>query len=92
MIQAARTALTRLTDLKHATHYEKAGRFIFFAMTHGIVAYITRSCPFQNVAEAEQYLFNYIEIYYNRQRKHSTNGYKSPAQYELEWWNNRKAA
>lgn len=49
-------------------------------------------CKFQNVAEAEQALFNYIEIYYNRQRKHSTNGYKSPAQYEGEWWKNRKAA
>jgi putative transposase len=49
-------------------------------------------CSFQNVTEAEQVLFHYIEIYYNRQRKHSTNGYKSPAQYELEWWNSRKAA
>lgn len=47
---------------------------------------------FQNAAEAEQALFHYIEIYYNRQRKHSTNGYKSPAQYEMEWWNERKAA
>ncbi len=47
---------------------------------------------FQNVMEAEQALFNYIEVYYNRRRKHSTNGYKSPAQYEMDWWNNRKAA
>ena len=47
-------------------------------------------CKFQNVAEAEQALFNYIEVYYNRQRKHSTNGYKSPAHFELEWWNNKK--
>ena len=49
-------------------------------------------CKFQNVAEAERTLFHYIEIYYNRQRKHSTNGYKSPAQYEVEWWNERMAA
>jgi len=47
---------------------------------------------FQNVAEAKQALFNYIGIYYNRQRKHSTNGYKSQAKYEMEWWNNRRAA
>ena len=47
---------------------------------------------FQNVNEAEQALFQYIEIYYNRWRKHSTNGYKSPAQYEREWWQSRKAA
>jgi len=47
---------------------------------------------FQSVSEAEQALFEYIEVYYNRWRKHSTNGYRSPAQYEWEWWNNRKAA
>jgi len=33
---------------------------------------------FQYVAEAELALFNYIEAYYNRQRKHSTNGYTPP--------------
>jgi len=49
-------------------------------------------CAFQGVTEAEQALFHSIEVYYNRQRKHSTNGYKSPAQYELEWWNSREAA
>jgi transposase InsO family protein len=27
-------------------------------------------------------LFEYIEVYYNRKRKHSTLGYKTPAQYE----------
>jgi len=30
-------------------------------------------CTFQSVTEAEQALFHYIEIYYNPQRKHSTN-------------------
>ena len=59
---------------------------------HTIKTQMIHHCTFQNVAEAEQALFNYIEVYYNRQRKHSTNGYKSPAHYELEWWNNRKAA
>jgi putative transposase len=49
-------------------------------------------CTFQNVTEAEQALFHYIEVYYNRQRKHSTNGYKTPAQFELEWWMSKKAA
>ena len=59
---------------------------------HTIKTQMIHHCTFQNVAEAEQALFNYIEVYYNRRRKHSTNGYKSPAHYELEWWNNRKAA
>jgi putative transposase len=59
---------------------------------HSIKTQMIHHCKFQNVAEAEQALFNYIEVYYNRQRKHSTNGYKSPAHFELEWWNNKKAA
>lgn len=59
---------------------------------HSIKTQMIHHRKFQNVAEAEQALFNYIEIYYNRRRKHSTNGYKAPAQYEMEWWNNKKAA
>jgi len=59
---------------------------------HSIKTQLIHHCKFQNVADAERALFNYIEVYYNRQRKHSTNGYMAPALYELEWWNNRKAA
>ena len=59
---------------------------------HSIKTQMIRHCKFKNVIEAEQALFHYIEVYYNRRRKHSTNGYKSPAQYEMEWWNERKAA
>jgi len=59
---------------------------------HSIKTQMIHHCRFQNVAETEQALFNYIEVYYNRRRKHSTNGYKSPANYEAEWWNNKKAA
>lgn len=33
--------------------------------------------------DAKQTIFEYIEVYYNRKRKHSTIGYKTPAQYEL---------
>lgn len=59
---------------------------------HSIKTQMIHHRKFQNVVEVEQALFNYIEIYYNRRRKHSTNGYKAPAQYEMEWWNNKKAA
>ena len=38
-------------------------------------AYATRE-------EARASLFEYIEVFYNRQRLHSTLGYLSPAQYE----------
>jgi putative transposase len=40
---------------------------------------------FFTVKQAEQTLFNYIEIYYNRRRRHSTNNYKSPATFEEHW-------
>ncbi len=33
--------------------------------------------------EAKAALFGYIELFYNRQRKHSSIGYKSPAEFEL---------
>ena len=40
---------------------------------------------FQDQGEAEQALFNYIEIYYNRRRRHSTIGYQSPSIFESKW-------
>ncbi len=43
---------------------------------------------FSDFEETERILFKYIEVYYNNQRrKHSTNGWKSPARYEQEWYN-----
>lgn len=36
--------------------------------------YMTRS-------EATQDIFEYIEVFYNQQRRHSTLGYHSPAEY-----------
>ncbi|MBK7486382.1 MAG: IS3 family transposase [Nitrospira sp.] len=33
-------------------------------------------------AEAKQDIFEYIEVFYNRTRRHSTLGYDSPAEYE----------
>ena len=33
--------------------------------------------------EMKQAIFEYIEVFYNRQRLHSTNGYLSPVDYEL---------
>lgn len=59
---------------------------------HTIKSQMIHHYKFQSVAEAERAIFHYIEVYYNRRRKHSTNGYKSPSQYEVEWWEKRKAA
>lgn len=37
---------------------------------------------FKTRAEARARLFEYIEVFYNRQRLHSSNGYESPIEYE----------
>ncbi len=37
---------------------------------------------FKTRAEANQAIFEYIEVFYNRQRLHSTNDYMSPVNYE----------
>lgn len=34
--------------------------------------------------EAKQEIFEYLEVFYNRQRRHSTLGYRSPAEYEAK--------
>ena len=39
---------------------------------------------FQTRADAKRALFDYIEIYYNRQRRHSTIGYRTPAQARMD--------
>ena len=33
-------------------------------------------------AEARQEIFEYLDVFYNRQRRHSTLGYQSPAEFE----------
>ncbi len=38
---------------------------------------------YQTRAEAKASIFEYIEVFYNRQRRHSSLGYQSPADYEL---------
>ncbi len=37
---------------------------------------------FESHATAKKELFDYIEVFYNQRRRHSTLGYVSPAQYE----------
>lgn len=39
---------------------------------------------FENIEQARSEIFSYIEGYYNRVRLHSSLGYKSPLEYELE--------
>jgi len=45
---------------------------------------------FRTREEAKSAIFDYIEIFYNRQRRHSALGYLSPAEFELRYY--RKCA
>lgn len=59
---------------------------------HTLKTQLLYHTKFQGKADAEQALFNYIEVYYNRRRRHSTNRYRSPASYEAEWKTMQNAA
>ncbi|MXS81254.1 IS3 family transposase, partial [Nitrosomonas sp. GH22] len=39
---------------------------------------------FHSREEAKQAVFEYIEVFYNRERLHSANGYISPVDFELQ--------
>ena len=49
-------------------------------------------CDWQKRDEARTAVFEYIEVWYNRQRRHSSLGYLSPAAYELQQQEFTKAA
>ena len=41
---------------------------------------------FMSHAEARRVIFEYIEVWYNRQRLHSSLGYQSPAEFERSFF------
>jgi transposase InsO family protein len=49
----------------------------------GAIAGTTR--PPKASSEAQADLFEYIEVFYNRSRRHSTLGYSSPARFLQNW-------
>ncbi|WP_085987174.1 IS3-like element ISMasp3 family transposase [Magnetococcus marinus] len=53
---------------------------------HTLKVELVSSCDFKTRDEAKQIIFEYIEVFYNRKRKHSSIGYMSPSQYEIEWF------
>jgi transposase InsO family protein len=44
----------------------------------------TDEVNFKTFAEAKHMVFEYIEVYYNRQRMHSSIQYQIPAEYEAQ--------
>jgi len=49
---------------------------------HTLKTELTHHENFQTKAEANEKIFEYIEIFYNRQRLHSSNNYMSPVEFE----------
>ncbi len=61
--------------------YDNALAEIFFHTLKTEHVYFNR---YTTRAEARQSIFEYIEMFYNRQRRHSALGYQSPVSFELE--------
>jgi transposase InsO family protein len=61
--------------------YDNAMKESFFATLKAECA----SRPFATRAEARTAIFEYIEVFYNRQRLHSALGYLSPEQFEQQF-------
>ncbi|MDD2367084.1 MAG: IS3 family transposase, partial [Desulfuromonadaceae bacterium] len=53
---------------------------------------LVHHCRYANREEAKASIQEYIEIFYNRQRRHSRLGYLSPAVFEQNYHKLQKAA
>ena len=59
---------------------------------HTLKTELTHQCKYQIREEAKNSIFEYIEVFYNRKRLHSTIGYLSPVDFENNWTNKVKYA
>ncbi|MGH3502997.1 MAG: IS3 family transposase [Nocardioidaceae bacterium] len=69
---------------RRGTCYDNAVSESFFATYKKELIHIR---PWDTVAEVRQHTFFWIESYYNRKRRHSTNNYLTPNEYELGYRN-----
>ena len=51
---------------------------------HTLKMELTHARRYQTRQEARQEIFEYLEVFYNRQRRHSTLGYLTPVEYEQQ--------
>ena len=47
---------------------------------------------YETRTQAKQSIFEYVEVFYNRKRRHSTLAYVSPMAYEAQWYQQQKGA
>lgn len=62
--------------------YDNAVAESFF---HSLKTELTHHMKFETRSQANQAIFEYIEVFYNRQRLHSSNGYVSPVDFENKY-------
>lgn len=66
------------------------------AVAESFFASLKNECVYRRVfatrAEARRAIFDYIEVFYNRRRRHSSLGYRSPADYEAARQSRKAAA
>jgi transposase InsO family protein len=65
--------------------YDNACIESFHSVLKKEFVYCTR---FKTKSEAQQEMFEYIELFYKRKRIHGTLGYVSPIQFELQYYKN----
>ena len=63
-----------------STYHNAVSESFFHTLKTELVHHQT----YQTRAEAKPAIFEYIEVFYNRERLHSSNGYWSPVDFELQ--------
>jgi putative transposase len=79
MLPYSRTTRIQWHDPVNGYCWDNAPAESFFA---SLKKELVHDEDYQTRAEATASIFEYIEVFYNRQRRHSTLGYVSPAEYE----------
>ena len=69
--------------------YDNAVAESFF---HSLKTELTHHMNFETRSQANQAIFEYIEVFYNRQRLHSSNNYLSPVDFENQLLPNEVSA
>ena len=87
--QKARDAGIAVSMGSKGSAYDNAVAESFFATLKTELIY---RLPLANISAARTAVFEYIEVFYNRQRIHSTLGYQSPSAYEARRLHPTKAA
>ena len=85
---ASRAYQTRLREAGFTPSMSRVGNCWDNAVVESFFATLTKELlddhAFETRAQASREVFEFIEIWYNRKRRHSSLGYRSPAEFERE--------